>query len=194
MKHKLTLAAVAVLLAFGTSAKAVQISGSINFAGGADLNGTVASATAITFIAPMITTTPNTGSYATVPAAVPVNFHNFTFAPFTAPVPDLWDFSYLGVTYSFTAVTQQAPQRNTADPLTQSLVLQGTGYANITGFEQTNGNWIVTVNTADGGTTFSFSASSSATPSIPDGGGTVVLLGLALSGVALLRRKLLGSV
>ena len=82
---------------------------------------------------------------------------------------------------SVDALTQTGLQRNGGGGSTQSLILQGTGVAHITGFENTPGAWIITVNTADGGVTFSFSASSSATP---DGGTTVVLLGTALSGLA----------
>jgi hypothetical protein len=163
------------------TANAIPINGSINFAGGVDLSpdGSIATATSISFSS-TFTTAPNTGSYAPVIFGVPVVFHGFQFSPFVAPVPDLWDFTYLGLAYSFDAITETFVQRNTGGS-TQSLILQGNGIAHITGFDATPGAWIITVNTADGGVTFSFSASSSATP---DGGTTVVLLGAALSGLA----------
>jgi hypothetical protein len=66
------------------------------------------------------------------------------------------------------------------------IVIEGTGMAKITGYEDTDGEWIITANKRGG----SFSFASSASAPTPDGGLTLILLGGALSGLALIRRKL----
>jgi hypothetical protein len=188
--QKLFVTAVA-LVALNASAYAQFLSGAINFAGGVTLNGTAATATAVDFGA-SLTTAPNTGSYAVVPAGVAVTFTDFSFAfsfaPFVAP-GTLWSLTHLGINYSFTQTTQEAPVRDTVG-LTQSVILEGMGIAKATGFLDTPGAWIVTVNSADASVTFSFSASSSAIPppTIPDGGTSVLLLGAALSMLGFIRK------
>jgi hypothetical protein len=55
----------------------------------------------------------------------------------------------------------------------------------LAGFTDTPGTWIFSGNQSGG--TLSFSTSNG---NVPDGGMTVMLLGAALSGLALIRRKL----
>jgi hypothetical protein len=183
---KKLLATAAALLALNTSGYGQYLTGAINFAGAVDLNGTAATATAVDF-GPALTTSPNTGSYAVIPSGVTATFTDFTFAPFAAPAT-LWSLTHLGITYSFTPTSQEAPDRDSSG-LTQSVVLEGMGIAKATGFLDTPGAWIVTVNSADASVSFSFSASSSAIPpGVPDGGSTVLLLGFALSMLGFVRK------
>jgi hypothetical protein len=58
--------------------------------------------------------------------------------------------------------------------------------ANITGFDPTPGTWTVTL--TQSGASFAFG--STAAPNVPDGGMTLMLLGSALTGLALIRRKI----
>ena len=71
-----------------------------------------------------------------------------------------------------------------------SLVLKGSGVATISGgvFDPTPATWALAA-TGSGPVTFGFVAGSSA---IPDGGNmTVMLLGVALCGLALFRQKVM---
>lgn len=70
-----------------------------------------------------------------------------------------------------------------SDP-THVLDLEGTGKFTGAGFDDTAATWTASFNTQSG--TFSFSASSG---SVPDGGSTVALLGCALVGMEVFRRK-----
>ena len=70
------------------------------------------------------------------------------------------------------------------------VVVSGTGIASGNGYTPTTLSWSFTSqdpSVTQDPLTFTFSASSN---SVPDGGATVMLLGIALSGVALLKRKL----
>jgi VPDSG-CTERM motif len=167
-------------------AQAVSIQGGISLGGGfttdtGDLN------TAHTLIFgtfPTVFITSVSGSYSGVPTGpgTPPSLtqNPVTFDPFTVPVIPLWSFTYLGVTYSFELLHGFIANRGP-----DTLTLQGAGILMITGYDPTPGFWILTANQAAG--TFSFSSSNSA---VPDGGMTVVMLGLALCGIGMIRRKL----
>lgn len=105
----------------------------------------------------------------------------FVFDPFSPPISPLWTFMFAGVTYSFdlTALTIDSQGGN-------SLVLSGSGTLDITGFDTTPGSWVFTAN--QGGGSFSFSSSNNA--DLPEPGSALALLGIALLGVEVLRRKL----
>ena len=70
-----------------------------------------------------------------------------------------------------------------------ALIVNGTGVAFGNGFEETDGNWVFAITNADQGAngTFNFTADAA---TIPDGGATVALFGLALLGLPILRKKL----
>ena len=72
-------------------------------------------------------------------------------------------------------------------PTPDTLRLSGTGTIKFAGFDDTMGGWTWS-GQLDGTSTFTFSSTTIA--AVPDGGMTVALLGAALSGLALLRRKL----
>jgi hypothetical protein len=70
-----------------------------------------------------------------------------------------------------------------------TLVIEGTGIVSGNGFDPTAMDWSFTTQSSGGRTrtTFSFSANGVA---VPDGGSAVALLGLALTGIEVLRRRL----
>jgi hypothetical protein len=85
----------------------------------------------------------------------------------------------MGLTYSFDLLSL------TFDRGPDTLTLDGSGTLMIDGYDATPGSWIMTLNQADG--SFSFSSSNGA---VPDGGMTVIMLGLGLCGIGMIRRKL----
>lgn len=74
------------------------------------------------------------------------------------------------------------------------VVVSGTGTVSGNGYTPTTLSWSFTSQDPNSGydpngnPTWTFSASAA---SVPDGGATVMLLGIALSGAALLRKKLM---
>jgi hypothetical protein len=195
MKNKMKMMAVAVaaLTAATASVQAIQVAGTVTFAGTVTLNsgGTVAGATSVTAWGG--------------PGGTPVVFSssgNLT-APFLTPVAFTapWTFgsgkvalwSYTGSNgdlYTFNLISS-TPAIIGGSPLT--LTSTGIGTIVATGpvpFDPTPGTWAFSTQDPSAGTppTFSFSA---ATGSIPDGGMTVMLLGAALSGLCLIKRKML---
>ncbi len=188
MKNKLLMAgAVAAFVAFGTTVQATPITGEIDFdGGGVVLNGPIGTATAITsFIG--TTKVDNfpipTGSFASLSGST-VTFiaTGFTFSPSLIPNPvALWSIAG-GWGFSMTSVVSSIG-------VGPSLNLAGAGILSGPGYDNTPGTWSFST-TGSGGdthTVFGFVAGNS---SVPDGGTTVLLLGAALSGLGLLRRKL----
>jgi hypothetical protein len=103
----------------------------------------------------------------------------WAFNPST-PTASLWSVG--GFTFdllSSTIVTQNA----------STLVIEGTGIVSGNGFDPTAMDWMFTTQSSGGRTrtTFSFSANGVA---VPDGGSAVALLGIGLTGLEILRRKL----
>jgi hypothetical protein len=172
------------------------ITGTINFQGGTvTLNGTgINDATAITAFggSPVVNNNAGvqpTGSYAgTGGDAVTFAPGGFTFSPSLIPNPvnPLWTFSAGGLVYSFSLMTVQSAVS------LGSLNLSGTGMAYIvganafTGNSPTAGSWTLST-TGTGPSIFGFVAGNNP---VPDGGATLVLLGIALTGVSLLKKKL----
>jgi len=158
------VAGVVVVFA-STSGQAQPITGSISFTGGADLNGSLAAATAYTGFfdtvsipSPVVLGGSQTGSFATVSTGTQVTFYPFSFAPFSAP-QTLWSFMAGGNTYTFTAISLL-----NVTPLPSYLNLQGTGTISITGFSTTAATWSYTDTGSGSGPGFNFGASITATP------------------------------
>jgi hypothetical protein len=176
---KLTLAVLAAALVT-SGAQAAMVNGAITFAGGAIFDtDSLATATRVnTFLD--VTVQSEDGDFAafvadgdTVTMAQP-----YIFTPST-PTPGLWSVG--GFTFdlaSSTVVLQNA----------DFLVITGTGTLTGNGFDATEGTWSFTSQSPDADGVFSFSASGDFN-GVPDGGSTVALLGLGLTGVWMIRRK-----
>jgi len=179
---KLSIAVAIGLLC--VAAHAVPITGGISLGGGYTSDtGNLNTAHGFTAFNNVIAVSV-AGSYAPVPLGQAVTMNPFTFNPFPGGgVTPLWTFTIAATTYSFDLLNLQPPQQ----PGDNTLTLKGTGTMKITGFDNTPGVWIFTGNQAGG--TFSFSTSNGA-QGVPDSGVTIAMLGFALVGVAMIRRKL----
>jgi len=198
MKNKwLMMAAVAVVVSLSESVQALPtITGNIQFTGGVTVNtGNLTTATAISSYSSLsVQAFAETGSYLPLNLGGGVGQNGITalsFTPFSFggnvlgpsnPLIPLWTVTLSGITYSFDANSVTIATQNSG-----FLNLTGTGTAHITGFQDTAGTWTIT-DTGSSGPTFTFGASSTA---VPDGGTTMVLLGAALSGLGLIRKKLM---
>ncbi|MEK0448199.1 MAG: hypothetical protein RL088_467 [Verrucomicrobiota bacterium] len=183
-----TIGPVAVLgiLGFGflnCDAQAAKITGTIDLAGSAQLNVTnLATATSVT---DWFNTSVQdaTGDFALngVVALDPVAFAKpWTFLPAPGAQLALWTVDgFVFDLYSSTVVTQNSTL----------LYIVGSGVVKHAGFEDTDGSWAFTINNTNGGPKARFAFSGSAA-SVPDGGATAALLGLALGGIPFLRRRL----
>jgi len=172
---------------FSQQAQATAITGDIQFAGEThfDTNSLATATRVVTWFdvfhnAGFSSVTSGTGDFAGIPPGTSAAMTQpWIFNPST-PTPGLWSvggFSYDLLTS--TIVTQNA----------STLFITGTGIVSGNGFDPTSMDWSFTTQSAGGNTrtTFSFSANGLA---VPDGGSAVALLGLALVGIEVLRRKL----
>lgn len=178
----------AMALGLAATVQANNITGGISLAGGpiATSPSDLALATSITSFG-TVRTTDVSGDYSSVPFGTTVpTTTGFTFLPNLSPntVMNVWDFTYNGKDYSFDLSAIQSVDQGVNANGTHFLTISGTGTLHITGFTDTPGSYLFTANSAS--STFSFSSSNGA---LPDGGATAMLLGAALSGLALIRRK-----
>jgi len=170
MKLYKILLAIVASIGLLCSAQAVPITGMLNISGTANYNAPIATATQVTLFQDVVTGGANTGSFAGIPAMVPVTMTSpYIFNPST-PVPALW--SVAGFTFDLTATTF-------LDQSVHGILIEGTGTIMGNGFDPTAGEWSFSQQ-AGRGTTLSFSATTS---SVPDGGMTATLLGLGLAGL-----------
>lgn len=187
MKKILMKTSLVLLLVFGMAANAaaIQISGGISFAGSSvfDDPNDFTNATSVSFSNVRVSDTGGSGDYSTLLPLTPAAFSGFTFFPALSPNPlvSLWTVTVGSTVYSFdaTGLTIAFRSENT-------ITLEGTGIAHITGFDDTPGKWNISANRA--GITSSFSSSTEVEP-VPEPL-TLILLGSGLIGLAGLRRKL----
>ena len=172
--------AVAALVSFSTSVQAIPISGGISFAGAyTPNNANLTLATSITFTPGATFVTSDNGTFSIfAPGSVVTMASPLAINPTAAPVLALWS---IGI-YTFNALTLVQ-----SDLTATTLTLRGTGIiTDGVPADAVNGQWLATFNTLSG--TFSYSASAG---SVPDGGMTVMLLGVALTGLCLFRKKVM---
>ena len=197
--RRFAVAAMAVLLTSFTAsvALAIPIKGEIHFGGGAVLTGvdpSPAGATGITFDNPIeIEEGISIGDYGGLAAATTATFTDFTFGAVgttgALSVSPFWTFSdaATGLTYEFRLTTVSENSIGGAGP-TIARVIGGAGVARISGpgssYEDTEGFWHLS--TAGDSSTISFSSYAAG----PDGGTGIALLGLAMLGLDIARRKL----
>ncbi len=159
--------------------------GNIGFTGRAQFNtGSAGSATEVlNWVAPAVNGT--TGSFTTVANGTSVNFSPAWFFVTTSPIANFWSVGGFTFQLLSSSVTVQGGSYPNG-----FVVVNGTGLVSGNGYDTTALSWSFTCQdpaTTSNPQTFTFSASSA---SLPDGGATVALLGIALSGVGLLRKKL----
>jgi len=186
MKNKWIMIAGVITAMAVTSVQAIPIVGGISLSGNYTVNGggDLDIATAFTSFSGVEVTSMG-GSYvgagitATTPGSVTMN--TFSFNPF--PV--------LGLSPMWTTTVGTLASFDLFSPISvvqgsDALTLSGVVILHLAGYDPTPGTWVFTAN--QGGDSFSFSSSNA---SVPDGGSTAMLLGAALSAVALLRKKLI---
>jgi hypothetical protein len=176
---------VAAMLAV-TSVQAIPISGSIYMGGEANLNS---AGTQITSW-PLVYVVADSGAFSSISAFTLVNMSSsawiFSPSPGT-PLNNLWNvggfsFDFLGDTVSESG--------NFLD-----IYGYGTISSSNPAYQTTDFTWnLAAEDTASGPVDIVFSASTGASSgggnTVPDGGLTLVLLGVALTGIELFRRKL----
>jgi hypothetical protein len=189
---KTTLAVLATGLLscalFSQQVQATPIQGNINFAGAVqfDTNSLATASRVVTWFDSngnagfSSVQAGGTGDFAGIPAGTQATMAQpWIFNPST-PTSGLWSVG--GFTFdllSSTIVTQTA----------SLLFVTGTGIVSGNGFDPTSMEWALSTQSAGGNLReiFSFSANGVA---VPDGGSAVALMGLALTGIEVLRRKL----
>jgi len=172
---------------FSQQAQAAPITGDIQFAGEVafDTNSLATATRVVTWFdvfhnAGFSSVTSASGDFGFIaPGTQATMGAPWIFNPST-PTNALWSVG--GFTFDLTSstiVTQNAT----------TLVIEGTGIVSGNGFDPTVMDWSFTTQSAGGKTrtTFSFSANGA---TVPDGGSAVALLGLALTGIEVLRRRL----
>jgi VPDSG-CTERM motif len=194
---KMWVVAVAVgMLGHASTVQAVPITGSINFIGGATLNGSgsagLSDATAFTGFSSLgVLTATGTYSAILVNGVSSVSFQTFSFAGGVlspSPLQYLWSVTDgLGNTYTFEATDAMIVSQYLNPDGTSFLNITGDGYAFLNGGDQTAGTWSIT-DTGSSKTQATFTFGSATT--VPDGGTTAMLLGIGLSAVVLLRKRL----
>ena len=185
---KTILVVAAGLLACGFFCQHAQaFEGSVEFFGAAHANhksgpGT----TTISFSNPGWSVIAGDGSYTgTIGSAAHLTNFSFTGtglgAVLTAPVTPEWTFSSGGNTYTFDLLALIDGTVTSG-----SMSLSGTGLAYINGRDPSEATWAL----QGSGGKFTFKFSSSTTTAVPDGGSAVALLGIALAGIEIARRKI----
>jgi hypothetical protein len=182
------LGVVELLFALQLTVQAIPyINGSISFNGVPvfDNPSDLSSATAFTAINSVtVAVGQQIGDYAAIPDRTTASFSAFIFKPPTTPLIPLWDVTYNGITWSFDA-TSMVAHFNSA---MQIWNLGGNGIAHMTGEADTPGQWNLTAG-KQGISFFLGSGSAAQQVQAPDDGTTGLLLGFALSGLALGRMK-----
>ena len=179
------LACAAMTLGLAANVQATSIVGDISLAGNFTVTGgNINTATSFaTFNNTMVTAVDGNFTGMTLFTPGTITMTPFTFNPLTPPaITPLWiavSGVTLGAAFDLTAIT------SISQPGDKTLTLHGTGMMKLAGFTDTPGTWVFSGNQS--GQTLSFSTSNG---NVPDGGMTVMLLGAALSGLALIRRKL----
>ena len=180
----------AMALALTQTIQAVPVTGNIGITGQVTLD--TSSAATATEVTSWINTAVNgaSGTFLAIPNNTPVQFPNATWKFNTAStINPFWTITSYGCTFSLTS---------------SSILFQGgtpgiNGFVDVNGWGTISGNgytptqmfWTFSISDppANGNSpTWTFRASAN---SVPDGGATVMLLGIALSGVALLKKKLM---
>ncbi len=194
---KTILASIATIIISGAilshQAQATPITGEIDMGGTVTLDSIfLGSATQTLGYASITVGGVPTGSFAGT-VGDSVTWTNFGWSPFFS-TPPLWSFTDVGTGYTYSFDLNSIPfvfQNN------NFLNMLGVGTLDITGpgspYTPTIGLWSFTISNPGGGAhqnfEFTFANSQVSVPT-PDGGSAVALLGVAIAGIEILRRKL----
>lgn len=189
MKNKMLLIAGAVIAMAATTAQATSITGSIDMSGTVTLDSTTLGNAHATggFLSVVVGGTPS-GTFAQTLPGTGVFWNNFNWFVPTLPAGVLWGLTdSLGNSITFHLSTVSI---NTQNNFFLNLLGTGMLHDSGAGFVDTAGTWSFTISNPTGGAAadFSFTFANSNTSGVPDGGMSVVLLGLALAGMAGIRR------
>jgi hypothetical protein len=138
-----------------------------------------------TWLTPVVTL--DAGAFSSVPLGTAVNI----FSPWTfnsGPISAFWTVGG----FTFNLLGSVIVQQGGTPGSTGYVVVDGTGTVSGNGYDLTSMIWNFTSQDPKAGSNpdyWTFGARA-ASANVPDGGATVMLLGLASSGLALLRRKL----
>ncbi len=190
-KNKWLVLAGAMSLSAFTTVQAIPITGEVDMSGTVTLNSqNLASATAATALTGVTVGGTPTGSYVGTFGDL-VTWSTFSWPGGSAS--PLWTFTdaITTDTYTFTLASDSVASQSST-----FLNLLGTGTLSISGpgsYTPETGSWSFTISNPSGGAhaNYNFTFANSQVAVTPDGGATVMLLGGALSALALLRRKLI---
>jgi hypothetical protein len=202
MKNKWLILAGAVALTAFSTAQATPITGQVTFNGLVELGNAGGTQVFLVEQAAQVlawsSSVPQAGNLPYVSSSSG-SLGASALTPVTFATP--WGFGVQANLWSYTAsdgdifsFSLNAITVNTLNgsPGSETLSIIGTGLiTEVSGpvtFSATAGTWTFTTSDPSAGGTFSIQA---ATGAIPDGGMTVMLLGAALSGMGLLRKKLI---
>ena len=186
---------VAMALTVG-SVSAIPITGSITFDGGVQLNtSSAATATEVTAwtgpastgFQPYVLT--DSLSFATIAGNTPVSIVSpWSFnTPSSSPIMNFWSVGGFSFELLSSSIFAQGVQNGVG-----TVSVTGTGIITGNGYTATAATWSFSSSDPSAGTpaVFSIQAASGTISGVPDGGTTIMLLGAALSGLGLLKRKL----
>jgi len=190
MKNMIKIAGVAaVALALTQTIQATSVTGSIGFGGNVTWNSSsAASATQVTsFIGTQVLS--DSGSFASfITPIAPAVFTSSTWSlNDIATINSFWSAGG----FTFNLLSSSIIAQGGTPGVNGYVIVNGTGVVSGNGFTPTTLSWSFTSQDPKSGVNpdqWTFSASAN---SVPDGGSTVMLLGIALSGAALLKKKLM---
>jgi hypothetical protein len=183
-------------LALTQTLQATSITGSIGFSGvGVTYNsGSAGTATAVTsWISPVVSGV--SGTFATPSPFAVANSTPVIFAPgnwnfdTTSSINHFWSVGG----FTFELLSSYVVAQGGINGVNAYIIAAGTGIVSGNGYAPTTWVWSFSSQDPSSGanpTSWTFSASSSAPVSVPDGGATVLLLGIALCGVGLFKKSL----
>jgi hypothetical protein len=174
--------------AFSHQAQATSINGDIQFGGETQFDtNSLATATHVNtwfdvfHNAGFSSITRGTGDFGGIaPGTQAATAQLWMFNPST-PTPSLWSVGG----FTFHLLSSTVPTQNAS-----SLTVAGTGIVSGNGFDPTFMNWSFTPASSGGETSITFSFTAIGSTAVADTGSAVALLGFALTGIEVLRRRL----
>lgn len=179
MKKLYSILVAFALCAMPLLVQAVPIDGVVNMSGGSILNGSLGTATGVTSWNNVKVTSVTSGSI--LDTSINVNDTVTMAAPwmFNSGQAGLWTVAG----FTFDLVTSGVEFQSNS-----FLSVKGYGLLSGNGYDVTSGEWFYSSQGQPADGVFSFSATTVPNGAVPDGGGTVAMLGAALVGMVFLRR------